>query len=590
MYHNPFLSGKRSTLMAVGALTFAASLSAAHAASEPIKCRQAIVSASAKYQQARTGALKKCEDGIRKGKFNVCPDDDAKTLDKLAGLQSKLDAAVAKACCGDDKTCGAGSGEDADLALSAIGWSGRSLACVGGERNGQACKVAADCPGVCPDGLREGEGCQPGISGICTVGCRGTCSGGPTPGLLCSADAGCGSGGTCVTKVCYGGTNDGLSCTADSGCTGSVSCVAATGCGPATADVCPDLEGKSCDDTLADPSDVSACLSCVGDVASDQMIDFIYGFLNPVSDAPEGAEKCRTTIAKAGAKYFSTLSKGYSKCEKAAIGDSLPAGTCPDADTSAKLAAARVKMQDAIIGKCAGADEAFGGSDDFVVEAVGAPLSCEAITIPGGASCADFINSVEDVDTCLACLAEYKTVCSDTLAAPSNGTVAAGCNQDCGNAKLDSGETCDDGNARDGDACPSNCNISSCTDTGNATAQVTFTVPAGASVAGLTVFIDYPEAKVQVKGQGNTAQVQAQFSNTPANTTFLPNELDYAVRVVLTENDNAAIGAGSLFDLALDKCNSAALPATSEFNCRVESATDGSAAVFGATCAVAAVF
>jgi len=598
MYHKLFPGRKRWAAWTM-ALTLVLSATA-QAQSDPIKCRQTVAAASAKYELARAGALKKCEDAVRKGKLppsTTCPDGDAKTVTKIAGAQSKLDAAIAKACCGDDKACGAGSGADADLALSAIGWSGRVAACSDGERDGLSCQSNADCPGVCLDGTREGLGVEcaseVATTSLCPSGCLGTCVGGSNGGNECSADSDCPSS-TCGSKVCQGGTNDGNACTTLANCPGNNFCEQSNGCGfgGAVADACPNLESQSCNNTLADPSDIATCVGCAGDVAADQVNDFIYGFLNPVDAAIEGADKCKATIVKTASKYFSTHRKALGKCQKGAIADSLPAGTCPDVDTTAKLAAAKTKMLDAIAGECGGADEAFGGGDDLAIEAVGAPLSCAGVTVPGGSACGGFLTSMQDVADCLTCVAEYKSVCNDFLGAPSNGAHPSACNQLCGNGKIESGETCDDGNVVDGDACPANCSISACAVSGSATASVSFAVPAGASVAGLTVYLDYPESAVQVPGQGSQAAVQNAIANTPSNTVFTPNDLNYALRVVLTENDNMEIAAGALLDVSLNRCNSQPLPAASAFNCRVESAssTTPGTNVFGTTCTVTSVF
>ncbi len=596
MYHKSFTGRKR---WAGIALTFLLSLGAtASAQSDPVKCRQAIASASAKYELARAGAIRKCEDAVRKGKLSpstTCPDDDLKTTDKIAGAQAKLDASIAKACCGDDKICGAGSGASADLALTAIGWNGRVAACSDGERDGLSCRSNADCPGVCLDGTREGKGVEcaseAAATSLCPSGCLGTCVAGANGGEDCSNDVDC-PGSTCGSKVCLGGTNDGNACTTATDCPGNNFCEQSNGCGfgGAVADVCPNLENQSCNNSLSGPLDVTTCLECTGDVAADQINAFLYEFLNPVDESIDGASKCQATLTKTVSKYFSNYRKALGKCQKGAIGDSLPAASCPDAGTTTKLAETKAKALASIAKACGGADEAFGGGDDFAVEAIGAPVSCAGVTVPGGSSCGGFLSSIEDVADCLTCVAEYKSTCNDFLGAPSNGAHPSACNQLCGNGKIDSGETCDDGNVVDGDACPANCSISACAVSGSATASVSFSLPAGANVAGLTVYLDYPEGSVQVPGVGS--QAANAINNTPANTVFTPNDLNYALRVVLTENDNMQIASGALFDVTLNRCNSQPLPAASAFNCRVESASSTTAGnnVYGATCAVTSVF
>lgn len=593
MYHNAILDGKRrATVLLAAAITLALGASSAGAQADPIQCRQAIAAAAAKYELARAGALKKCEDAVRKGKLPAstnCPADDPRASIKIAGAQAKLAGVVAKACCGSDKACGTGAGPAADLVLSAYGWEGRVAACHGGERDGLACQTHGDCPSACADGVREGLGC--GNSAQCPSGCRGACVGGSFPGTECIDDTSC-IGGTCGSKACLGGTNDGMVCVNDAGCPGANTCVASNGCGASGSVVsdCPNLENQGCNGSLSSPADVAACIGCAANVATDQLNDFLYGFLAPVSTSVAGAEKCKAAITGATSKYFAARRKALAKCQKKAISDGLPPGSCPDAGTVAKLGTAAVKMKASIAGKCGGTDKSFGGGDDLALEAIGAPLSCAGVTVPGGSSCSGFLSTMENLADCLACIAEYKSTCNDYIAAPSNGPLPSGCNQLCGNGKIEAGESCDDGNVVDGDACPASCHIASCSVTGSATASVSFSLPAGANVAGLTVYLEYPEDSVQVPGQGNQVQVQNAIGNTPANTVFTPNDLNYALRVVLTENDNAAIAAGTLFEISLNRCNGNPLPAAGAFKCRVESASSpASTNVSGVTCSVVSI-
>src|SRR5579885_791054 len=90
----------------------------------------------------------------------------------------------------------------------------------------------------------------------------------------------------------------------------------------------------------------------------------------------------------------------------------------------------------------------------------------------------------------------------------------------CGNRTVDPGETCDDGaaNGTPGDPCPGNCVIAACTPVigSSRTFTVTYTAPAGKQVAGLTVFVDYPEGQVIIHGSGNQASVLASISKLPS--------------------------------------------------------------------------
>lgn len=84
-------------------------------------CRRAIAKASAAHAQERMKTLASCEDRVTSGKLPPATDCEAdpQTAARLAQAAAALQAAVAKACGGADRTCGAG-GDDESLA--AIGW------------------------------------------------------------------------------------------------------------------------------------------------------------------------------------------------------------------------------------------------------------------------------------------------------------------------------------------------------------------------------------------------------------------------------------------------------------------------------------
>ncbi|HEV7731630.1 MAG TPA: DUF4215 domain-containing protein [Candidatus Binatia bacterium] len=142
----------------------------------------------------------------------------------------------------------------------------------------------------------------------------------------------------------------------------------------------------------------------------------------------------------------------------------------------------------------------------------------------------------------------------------------------CGNNRIEAGETCDDGNTINGDACPSNCRIEFCSPT--ATRQdttVTFTKPAGASVGSMVVFVNYPDAKVSLPGTGNGATVRARITTLPTGFVHTANDLDYAIREVLSPSLPGNILNGTtLFKASYDLCSGAAAPAAGEYTCTVE--------------------
>jgi cysteine-rich repeat protein len=157
----------------------------------------------------------------------------------------------------------------------------------------------------------------------------------------------------------------------------------------------------------------------------------------------------------------------------------------------------------------------------------------------------------------------------------------------CGNHVVEPGETCDDGNTVDGDACPSTCRIEACAAVpGTARAfTVDFARPAGSDVAGITVLLDYPEGKVSIPGSGGAATVKSSIANLPAGALGTPNDLDYAVREVVASF--SPIPPGRLFTVTFQDCQGAVVPTADEFVCKVEDVSDPlGLPVDGVTCTV----
>lgn len=160
----------------------------------------------------------------------------------------------------------------------------------------------------------------------------------------------------------------------------------------------------------------------------------------------------------------------------------------------------------------------------------------------------------------------------------------------CGNGVVDfdRGETCDDGNTLEGDACPANCRIASCTATGSTLdVDVSFMPPPGADLAGISVFLRYPDGVVRIPGMANDSSVQDSLTNLPDNGFSTPNDLDYALRLVVFTPDSSAIPPGRLVTIRFDTCLGAAPAQATDFHCSVESAANtNNAAVTGAICSV----
>ena len=165
----------------------------------------------------------------------------------------------------------------------------------------------------------------------------------------------------------------------------------------------------------------------------------------------------------------------------------------------------------------------------------------------------------------------------------------------CGNHVVTPPETCDDGNAVDEsdagvpidpiDTCPKNCRIGPCTaGAGSPTASVLLVLPAGVtSVSGVTLFLDYPDAKVAIAGTGGG--VSASITNLPAGVLNAPNDLEYGLLDVMVTT--SSINAGRLFTVAFQSCQAAPAIQAADFTCRVKDASDSfGLPVDGVTCTV----
>src|SRR5262245_744119 len=96
----------------------------------------------------------------------------------------------------------------------------------------------------------------------------------------------------------------------------------------------------------------------------------------------------------------------------------------------------------------------------------------------------------------------------------------------CGNGRVDPGETCDDGNTKDGDYCPSNCRIEKCKPTSTRFAvSVELSFPVNVAVGGVVVFIDYPEGAVSLPGAAAEPSVAGRISKDRKSTRLNSSHL-----------------------------------------------------------------
>jgi cysteine-rich repeat protein len=161
----------------------------------------------------------------------------------------------------------------------------------------------------------------------------------------------------------------------------------------------------------------------------------------------------------------------------------------------------------------------------------------------------------------------------------------------CGNGNTNTGETCDDGNNSDNDACPSDCRIDACTPltTTQRFVSVRFAPPEGGLVAGLTLLLDYPEGSVDLPGNATTFP-SGTISGVPTGAFVSANDLNssqkgHAVRI--TVGAGSALAPGQVVRLRFNDCQGATVPPASAFPCTVLTASDPFLnAVNGVTCFV----
>jgi cysteine-rich repeat protein len=216
------------------------------------------------------------------------------------------------------------------------------------------------------------------------------------------------------------------------------------------------------------------------------------------------------------------------------------------------------------------------------------------VTIPGGAACAGSIGTLDDLVGCVLCLSEANVDCADALAAPGlkaypaecrpaptatpggggtptpSPTPTAGGSAVCGNSVLEAGESCDDGNTANCDACPADCHaVPPDCPTPNPSAtrhpqQIRVTGPTELGAA--QICLSYPAGTVGFPGTGTIGGRLSGFAGSNNVVDF-----NNAVQVAL-------LPAGSqsqfTFTLSFDRCPGAAAPDVLDFTCVTKDAAD----------------
>lgn len=147
----------------------------------------------------------------------------------------------------------------------------------------------------------------------------------------------------------------------------------------------------------------------------------------------------------------------------------------------------------------------------------------------------------------------------------------------CGDGLLSGSETCE--------SCPADCAVGPCTVPSPAptvTFRVNWTPPFGVDASSTTVLVAYRSTLVSLPGSGSAPG--SRVTNRPPNSIVSINDLDYALRVVITRA--GAITPGRIFNVNFDRCASAATPSLANFKCTVLGCASAFGDVDGCACEV----
>lgn len=179
---------------------------------------------------------------------------------------------------------------------------------------------------------------------------------------------------------------------------------------------CPNIEGGSCTNAIADCGDVADCVTCVVTAAVNQAVDVTYGDLDLSVRTPD-VVACQRAIGKFTEKFFGKQVRALQKCGARVI-LGFATGPCPDPITVAAIQKAEAKKVRAICKFCGGPDRLCGGGDDLSPATVGFGPSCPDVTVPRGAACAAPITDMQSIVACADCIAEFKGDCVAAIAVP----------------------------------------------------------------------------------------------------------------------------------------------------------------------------
>lgn len=190
-----------------------------------------------------------------------------------------------------------------------------------------------------------------------------------------------------------------------------------------------------CTQTINDCSDLATCLECLQRTAVDRTIALTFADLIPTDPRLERVlNRCQRTIGTESQRLFAKGVAERAKCwdarRKGKHGDD-----CPDAFASTVSAASKAarrilnaelrhgqKLGKACGGRCDVAREDFDPQSE-----IGFPATCYDVTIPGGASCAGVVTTLQELVDCTACVAAYHAACVNVALVPEYMSYPAEC-------------------------------------------------------------------------------------------------------------------------------------------------------------------
>ena len=314
---------------------------------------------------------------------------------------------------------------------------------------------------------------------------------------------------------------------------------------------CPRAACASAVETIAD---AALCVACnAGEIADDVTLQSYGTLQSPSTD--KVILGCQRTYAKELTGAFGKLSKIIAKCEDGVIKNG--SGTCLDSKSQTKVAGVVAKLAEKVAKKCPNA-----------------PTQTASIKLGAAFGAMGGLGNEG---------ARLTDIADTQVKVAINAPV-------CGNASIDAGETCDDGNRSGdigvgaGDSCPADCTIAACSVSGTSTATVNVTSPNSEAIASATILLYYDDAVVQIPGSNNDAQVQAAVAGA-GFFSITANDLNYALRAVAIDATLTGESSGPVMTIDYNECGGAA--SASDFDCFVIDASDNAfAPVSGVTCSV----